>query len=75
MKLLRWDTSHLGQSLRNGLAIQRTVLVSASAGNLGAGGLSQVSSQVVFGLGRGRVDGAALSEEGGDQVLLRGPFL
>ncbi len=74
-KHLVLDASHLGQSLRNGLAVKRAPGVPAGASNLGLSGLTQVSSQVVFGLSGGGVDGGVLTEKGGDHVLLRGPLL
>lgn len=73
--LLSGLTSHLGESLSNGLAVNGAPLVPAGTGNLGVGGLSQVSGEVVFGLSLSGVDGAALSEKVGNQLFFDGSFL
>ena len=75
MSLLAGLTSHLGESLSNGLAVNGALGVPAGTGNLGLGGLSQVGSEVVFGLGLSGVDGAALSEKVGNQLFFDGSFL
>ncbi len=50
-------------------------MVPPGASNFGVGGLAEVSSEVVLGLGGGWVDGGALAEESSDHVFLGGPFL
>ena len=75
MSLLAGLTSHLGESLSNGLAVNGALGVPAGTGNLGLGGLSQVGSEVVFGLGLSGVDGAALSEKVGNQLFLNRSLL
>ena len=75
MSLLAGVTSHLGESLSNGLAVNGALGVPAGTGNLGLGGLSQVGSEVVFGLGLSGVDGAALSEKVGNQLFLNRSLL
>ena len=73
--LLSGLTSHLGESLSNGLAVNGAPLVPAGTGNLGVGSLSQVSGEVVFSLSLSGVDGAALAEKVGNQLFFDGSFL
>ena len=74
-RLLSRLTSHLGQSLWDGLAVNGAPGVSAGAGDLGAGSLTQVGSEVVFGLGLSGVDGGALTEKVGNQLFLNRSLL
>ena len=74
-RLLSRLTSHFGQSLCDGLAVNGALGVSASTSDLGLGGLSQVGSEVVFGLSLSGVDGGALTEKVGNQLFLNRSLL